>query len=156
MQMDHPTAAEVYERVRRDVPQISLGTVYRNLGTMADEGSILRLSFAGKPDRFDPNTGEHYHVVCSQCGRIFDTDYCREPELLRRLDRAVELSTGVQVQQRFLSFSGICAQCAQGVRDTERASDAQRIPGAEHNTECALHDSGARRSHNARRATDGQ
>lgn len=112
MEMDHPTAADVYERVRRESPQISLGTVYRNLGSMADEGTIVRLSFAGEPDRFDPNTVEHYHVVCGECGRIFDTDDHIEPELLRKLDQAVERSTGVRVQERVLSFSGICALCA--------------------------------------------
>jgi Fur family peroxide stress response transcriptional regulator len=109
--MDHPTAAEVYERVRLECPQISLGTVYRNLGSMADEGEALRLSFAGEPDRFDPNTYEHAHVVCGVCGRIFDTDHNLAPELIRKLDQAVEGSTGVRVEQRSLLFRGICAHC---------------------------------------------
>jgi Fur family peroxide stress response transcriptional regulator len=111
MQMDHPTAAEVYERVRRDCPQISLGTVYRNLGTMADEGAVLRLSFMGEPDRFDPNTHEHFHVVCSICGRIFDADSGLVADLIQKLDLAIEGSTGVRVEERTLLFGGVCAQC---------------------------------------------
>jgi Fur family peroxide stress response transcriptional regulator len=111
MEMDHPTATEVYERVRQDCPQISLGTVYRNLGTMADEGEVLRFSFSGEPDRFDPMTREHFHVVCSVCGRIFDTDPHIVPNLLHQLDREVERKTGVEVRERTLLFSGICAAC---------------------------------------------
>jgi Fe2+ or Zn2+ uptake regulation protein len=111
MRMDHPTAAEVYERVRLECPQISLGTVYRNLGSMADEREVLRLSFTGEPDRFDPNTHEHFHVVCGVCGRILDTDEKVAPELIRKLDQAVEASTGVRVETHRLLFEGICAHC---------------------------------------------
>jgi Fe2+ or Zn2+ uptake regulation protein len=111
MEMDHPTAAEVYERVRQDCPQISLGTVYRNLGTMADEGTALRLSFLGEPDRFDPTTQEHFHVVCSSCGRIFDTEPHIVPTFLGRLDQEVERSTGVEVREHTLLLRGICAAC---------------------------------------------
>ncbi|MGI6004707.1 MAG: Fur family transcriptional regulator [Christensenellales bacterium] len=110
-QLDHPTAAEVYEEIRKAYPQISLGTVYRNLGLMADEEAVLRLSFPGAPDRFDPNTHEHFHVACDGCGRIFDTDHTIPPGLIERLDRAVEDCTGVRVTRHAIAFGGICAQC---------------------------------------------
>jgi Fur family peroxide stress response transcriptional regulator len=119
MRMDHPTAAEVYEQVRQDCPQISLGTVYRNLGSMADEGEVLRLSLVGEADRFDPKTHEHFHVVCSDCGRIFDTDHSVAPELIRKLDQAVERSTGIRVEQRTLLFGGVCAACRAGQNAAE-------------------------------------
>ncbi len=109
--LDHPTATEVYEEIRKSYPQISLGTVYRNLSTMAGEGEILRLSFQNAPDRFDPNAHEHYHVACSRCGRIFDTDNTMPSELVREIDRAVEACTGVRVESRTMLFSGICATC---------------------------------------------
>jgi Fur family peroxide stress response transcriptional regulator len=109
--LDHPTAAEVYDAVRRENPQISLGTVYRNLGSMSDEGTALRLSFAGSPDRFDPNTHEHYHAVCTNCGAIFDTNSEIEPGLIRKLDLAVEQGTGIRVEQRSMTFAGICPRC---------------------------------------------
>ncbi|MDR1359043.1 MAG: transcriptional repressor [Coriobacteriales bacterium] len=110
-QMNHPTAAEVYEQVRRHCPQISLGTVYRNLGSMAHAGEVLRLSFKGEPDRFDPQAQEHFHVVCTSCGRIFDADYSCAPELIQQLDRAMERCTGVAVEDRMLLFAGRCASC---------------------------------------------
>jgi Fur family peroxide stress response transcriptional regulator len=113
-QMDHPTAAEVYEEVRKAYPQISLGTVYRNLSLMADDGEILRLSFPDAPDRFDPNAHEHYHVACSRCGRIFDTDHTLSPELVKQIDRAVEACTGVRVENRMMIFIGVCAACQSG------------------------------------------
>ncbi len=112
--MDHPTAAEVYEEIRKAYPQISLGTVYRNLGLMADDGEILRLSFPDAPDRFDPNAHEHYHVSCSRCGRIFDTDRTFPSELVRQVDRAVEACTGVRVESRVMMFRGVCAACRSG------------------------------------------
>lgn len=111
VRMAHPTAAEVYDEIRKDYPQISLGTVYRNLGQMADAGDILRVSFPDAPDRFDPNAHEHYHVACSRCGRIFDTDQTISPELIAQLDRAVEACTGVKVDSHAILFSGICAAC---------------------------------------------
>lgn len=109
--LDHPTAAEVYEEIRKAYPQISLGTVYRNLSLMSVEGEILRLSFPGTPDRFDPNAHEHYHVACARCGRIFDTDSTIPQELVNRIDRAVEACTGVRVESRMMMFSGVCAEC---------------------------------------------
>lgn len=111
MCLDHPTAQEVYEEVRRDYPQISLGTVYRNLGQMAGEGAVLRLTFDGSPDRFDPHTHEHFHVVCNSCGQVFDTNESVPPALIQKLDAAVEECTGVRVESRALVFNGVCARC---------------------------------------------
>jgi len=113
-QLDHPTAAEVYEKIRKAYPQISLGTVYRNLGLMADDGEILRLSFSGAPNRFDSKAHEHYHVACICCGRIFDTDHTIPSGLIEQLDRAVEACTGVRVENRMMMFSGVCAACQSG------------------------------------------
>jgi Fur family peroxide stress response transcriptional regulator len=109
--LDHPTAAEVYEEIWKAYPQISLGTIYRNLNTMASEGEIMRLSFSGSPDRFDPNAAEHYHIVCTRCGRILDTDDSIPQELLNQLDQTVESSTGVEVEGRTMLFYGICPAC---------------------------------------------
>lgn len=108
--LDHPTAAQVYEEIRKVYPQISLGTVYRNLNIMAEDGEIMRLPFSGAPDHFDQNPEEHYHIVCSRCGRIFDTDGIPY-EVLAELDEAVQACTGVEVKSRILIFYGICVAC---------------------------------------------
>ena len=109
--LNHPTAVEVYEEVRKDRPQISLGTVYRNLNLMAEDGELLRLNFPETPDRFDPNTHEHYHAACVCCGRIFDTNHTVSKELIGELDHVVEACTGVKVESRVMIFNGLCPTC---------------------------------------------
>ena len=115
-QLEHPTAMEVYEAIRKYYPQISLGTVYRNLGLMAEDGQVLRLSFANAPDRFDPKTEEHYHVVCNRCGRLFDTDHTLPPDLIEKIDSAVEECTGVRIYNRTMMFGGICMECRTSIK----------------------------------------
>src|SRR5262249_59374589 len=70
--MDHPTADWVYRQARRRLPRISLGTVYRNLKRLAEEGLIREIHAGGHPARFDGNTGRHYHIRCLGCGRVND------------------------------------------------------------------------------------
>lgn len=69
---DHPTANMVYESVRQDQPNISLGTVYRNLSMLTESGQILRISTGTGPDHFDGFTKPHVHFVCSYCGQVVD------------------------------------------------------------------------------------
>ena len=70
----HPTAETVYENVRESIPNISLGTVYRNLNMLADAGDILRLSCGGTSDRYDGNPEQHYHFLCRECGNVSDLE----------------------------------------------------------------------------------
>ena len=68
----HPTAAELYAVVRRRLPRISLGTVYRNLEVLHEDGMIRKMEFAGAESRFDGTIEQHDHVRCTECGRIQD------------------------------------------------------------------------------------
>ncbi|MCI5226738.1 MAG: transcriptional repressor, partial [Candidatus Electrothrix sp. AX2] len=68
----HPTACELYEIVRKRLPRIGLGTVYRNLELMVHAGMIRKLELGGKQKRFDARTDLHYHVRCSFCGKMAD------------------------------------------------------------------------------------
>ena len=70
----HPTADTVYLHIRKEFPNISLGTVYRNLNLLADMGEAIKISTPEGGDRFDGRTAPHYHVVCSRCSRIFDLE----------------------------------------------------------------------------------
>ena len=73
--VDHPTAAEVFERVRSDLPGIGAATVYRTLALLVDQGLALELNLGdGNAARFDGNTARHDHVVCSACGAATDID----------------------------------------------------------------------------------
>lgn len=69
---DHPTAETVYLNIRREFPNISLGTVYRNLNLLAEIGAIQKLSPGIGPDRFDGNPAPHYHFICRHCGCVMD------------------------------------------------------------------------------------
>jgi len=105
--MDHPTAEWVYRQARRRLPRISLGTVYRNLKELADEGVLRELHTGGEPARFDGNTGQHYHIRCLACGRVND--------LPISVDRHVEEVAGRAVNYRILGHHvevvGICPSC---------------------------------------------
>ena len=67
---DHPTADVVYTNVRQQYPNISLGTVYRNLTLLSDMGEISRLRVGDGVDHFDADTSRHYHFICSKCGQL--------------------------------------------------------------------------------------
>lgn len=71
---EHPTAEMVYSTIRQTYPNISLGTVYRNLNLLVDHGEVKKLSCGDGQDHFDYDTSRHYHFVCKDCGRILDLE----------------------------------------------------------------------------------
>ena len=78
---DHPTAETVYMDIKDEFPNISLGTVYRNLSLLADLGEIQKLTVSGGPDRFDGNPKPHYHFGCRSCGCVMDLDLPQQDAL---------------------------------------------------------------------------
>jgi len=118
----HPTADWVYRRVRRRLPRVSLGTVYRNLRLLVEQGLVKELpgtsgrhAGASRLARFDGNTSVHHHFTCSECGRIRDL---MEP-VDRSLDRQMTARTGLQISHHRIEFYGRCSAC--GVRERRRA-----------------------------------
>ncbi len=103
----HPTASELYDMVRKRLPRIGLGTVYRNLELMAENGMILKLEVGGTQKRFDATTEDHYHIRCSQCGRVDDIDI---PVIDSLVESAAE-STEYQILGHHVEFTGICPDC---------------------------------------------
>jgi len=103
----HPAADWVYEQVRKKLPRISLGTVYRNLRLLTQEGIISELDFAGTPSRFDANIQPHSHFRCERCSRIFDLAEPVHKEINERIAR----KTGFEVLNHQLEFSGLCKDC---------------------------------------------
>ncbi len=103
----HPTASEVYDMVRKRLPRIGLGTVYRNLELMAENGMIVKLEVGGTQKRFDATTDAHYHIRCSCCGRVDDIDV---PVLDSLVDEASENSS-YQIIGHHIEFTGICSKC---------------------------------------------
>ena len=103
----HPTASEVYDMVRRRLPRIGLGTVYRNLELMAENGMILKLEVGGTQKRFDATTDTHYHIRCTGCGRVDDVDV---PVMDSLMADAAEKSD-YQILGHHVEFSGLCPDC---------------------------------------------
>jgi len=103
----HPTADWIYEQVRKQIPNISLGTVYRNLKSLKQEKEILELKLNGSQSRFDARTDNHSHFRCEQCGRIFDVD---EPMGIES-DKRVARKTGFKISNHMLEFRGLCKDC---------------------------------------------
>lgn len=103
---DHPTADMVYAHVRETFPNISLGTVYRNLSLLSEIGEIRKISCNG-PDRFDANTMPHYHFTCSCCGCVEDLEFSQEPDL----SSLIPVNFGGIIEHTNLDFSGICSAC---------------------------------------------
>lgn len=104
---DHPTAETVYKNVRHESPNISLGTVYRNLSLLADLGEIARLRVGDGVDHFDADISRHYHCVCTECGSVTDLD-------MENIDHITELANKNfkgKIQGHVTYFHGICAKC---------------------------------------------
>jgi len=106
----HPDAKWVYEEVSKEIPSISLGTVYRVLASLSAEGLIWEYRQADGPSLYDANTHEHLHIRCTCCGRIEDVP---PVELPGELLEAVRRTSGfARVEEVRLEFGGVCAACA--------------------------------------------
>lgn len=103
----HPTADEVYEMVRKIMPRISLGTVYRNLDFLSSRGMVLRIGGAGTQKRFDGNPMPHPHLRCAVCGRVEDME---QPLELPHLPE--EQAMGYTNLRCDVEFVGVCPLCA--------------------------------------------
>jgi len=103
---EHPTAEMVYRRLKPANPSLSLGTVYRNLNLLAEEGLLVRMPFS--VERYDANTSPHTHFRCNSCGEIFDLDipYDRSVDTI-----AASADPRFQVECHDLIFRGLCRQC---------------------------------------------
>lgn len=107
----HPTATWVYDELKREFPDLSLGTVYRNLGILRDQGLVRVLQSGSTFDRFDADTAAHYHFICERCGRVDDVPM----EAMDDLDEKASQSLGCRVSGHRLDFYGTCVECAQRV-----------------------------------------
>ena len=103
----HPTADWIYNEVRKEIPNISLGTVYRNLRQLCEKGEILELDLCNSVSRFDGRKDNHYHFRCDNCQRIFDVD---EP-VDGKIDKRVARISGFKISSHRLEFRGLCDDC---------------------------------------------
>ena len=104
----HPTADELYMMVRKRIPKISLGTVYRNLENLAEAGIILKLEYSEGQKRFDGNTMPHTHFRCTECSSVEDIPFnVNIPEINKRLT----WTKTHEVEGARLEYFGLCPEC---------------------------------------------
>ena len=104
---DHPTADVVYMNVRQEYPNISLGTVYRNLTLLSDIGEIQRLRLGDGVDHFDADTSKHYHFVCTRCGSVIDLEMNDIDDIIKTANAKFD----GEVEGHVTYFYGICGKC---------------------------------------------
>lgn len=104
----HPTAETIYNEMRKQNPNISLGTVYRNLDKLVNNKKVLRIKIANSKDRFDGNTFIHYHAICISCNKVFDIPNLKS---LQNVDNEVSSILGGEVLSHDLIFNTICSSC---------------------------------------------
>lgn len=104
---DHPTVEEVYLSVREEIPDISLGTVYRNLNVLANMNQIRRIHMPTGSDRFDKTLKIHAHLCCVKCNQVYDI---MEPSL-ENIYKTIEKETNHHIISHDTVFLGICHSC---------------------------------------------
>ncbi len=104
---DHPTADTIYTCLREEYPNISLGTVYRNLAVLADMGEIVRISTGIGPERYDGMVTPHQHFVCTRCARVYDV----ESEDIDAFIRIAAKHCPGRIDSFTTNFYGICTDC---------------------------------------------
>ena len=105
----HPTAEQVFMEMKKEHPSIAIGTVYKHLNALAEEGLLHRITESGSPDRYD-RTERHDHLICSRCGKITDV---RLPDMQERIREAL----GQEILIYDLRIRYICPACREQEKD---------------------------------------
>ena len=107
----HPSAEMVFAHLKSEIPDLSLGTVYRNLSMFKDKGEIISIGTVGGVERFDGNAAPHVHFICTGCNAVLDLPEIAVPEVL---NQEVSQQTGGQINMCQLTFMGQCKKCIGG------------------------------------------
>ncbi|MBN1574989.1 MAG: transcriptional repressor [Chitinispirillaceae bacterium] len=103
----HPTADWIYETVRKEMPKVSLGTVYRNLNVLIEQGHVQKLSLEGTIDRFEAKITPHYHLICEKCGSVQDFDMPHPGDINMKAQAFCDF----RINRHRIDFYGVCKQC---------------------------------------------
>lgn len=119
----HPTADWIYDRVRERCPNVSLGTIYRNLNLLKEKRLISELKFGKNTSRYECNFESHHHIICLKCGKLEDI----QCESHSDLNKSVEKISGYEIVTHQLEFNGICPVCSKkGKYSPQRSQMTQR------------------------------
>lgn len=104
---EHLTADTIYADLKKDNPELSLGTVYRNLTKLTEIGAIKKVSLPNQVDKFDKNLDPHAHFICDECGSITDINI---PGMDEFLDKVSD-EDGISIRKYDLTLNGTCKKC---------------------------------------------
>lgn len=105
---EHPTAEMLYQQLKADYPELSLGTVYRNLGVLAEEGLAVSVCRVAGQERYDADTAPHAHFVCRRCRKVMDMEL---PKAVAESCRELDREYGFTAEECSLTISGLCSGC---------------------------------------------
>lgn len=111
----HASADAIYELVRKRLPRISLGTVYRNLEILSELGMIRKLEFGGDLKRFDWDPSKHYHIRCMNCGSVEDAPIAP----LKKIEDELYGATVYTIIGHRLVFEGLCPECTRKAENSD-------------------------------------
>jgi Fur family transcriptional regulator, peroxide stress response regulator len=112
----HPSAEQIYERIKVDYPTTSLATIYKTLSLLKNMGEVLELTFAGVGSHYDGNKPyPHPHLICTQCGQILDPEF----EAVAGIAQEIARQTGYKITHQQLNFFGLCPRCQKKGRSPE-------------------------------------
>jgi Fe2+ or Zn2+ uptake regulation protein len=106
----HPTANWIYGKLRREFPTLSMGTVYRNLGQLVEQGLVSRIDFGSTFDRYEARIPPHHHFICETCGAVADIELPVDDGYTRKLAAAA----GRPATRHEIRLYGTCQKCARG------------------------------------------
>ena len=112
----HPSAEWVYSRLKPEIPDLSLGTVYRNLNLFQQEGRLISVGVVNGLERFDACTTPHAHFICTHCGAVIDLPHLT---LDSEMDHAVSQQYGLMVYRHELTLHGLCPDCIKQKKSKE-------------------------------------
>ena len=110
----HPSADWVFAQLKPEIPDLSLGTVYRNLALFKEQGLILSLGTVRGVERFDGDTRPHVHFICTHCGAVLDLEGMPHLTALRQ---AAETDLGGQIHDCQITFTGLCRECNENQKE---------------------------------------
>jgi len=103
----HPTASWLYDHLKKEFPNLSLGTIYRNLSILIDQGIVKKISASSTFDRFEAKTTPHHHLICTKCRKIIDF----EEKVFPAINEEIRRSTDFDIEGYRIDFFGICREC---------------------------------------------
>ncbi len=103
----HPTASWIYDELKKDFNNLSMGTVYRNVNILIDQNLVTKIESGSSFDRFDGNVSPHYHFICRDCQSIYDFPM----PIISDLEEKAATLTSHSVEEHRVNFYGQCENC---------------------------------------------